>query len=72
MFQNEHPEIRLIPINMSNGVARMYAHVTGTAGRLDRDLLREKNMLHQNDNTTPMPAAEYDENINGTIPYERG
>ena len=31
MFQNEHPEIRLIPINMSNGVARMYAHVTGTA-----------------------------------------
>ena len=26
-------------------------------------------MLHQNDNTTPMPAAEYDENINRTIPY---
>ena len=29
-------------------------------------------MIHQNDNTTSMPAAEYDENINGTIPYERG
>ena len=27
VFQNEHPEIRLIPINMSNGVARMYAHI---------------------------------------------
>ena len=26
-------------------------------------------MLHQNDNTTPMSAAEYDENINRTIPY---
>ena len=37
VFQNEHPEIRLIPINMSEGAARMYAHVTGTAGRLDRE-----------------------------------
>ena len=37
VFQNEHPEIRLIPINMSEGAARMYAHVTGSAGRLDRE-----------------------------------
>jgi len=29
VFQNEHPEISIIPINMNDGVSQMYAHVTG-------------------------------------------
>ena len=29
VFQKLHPEIILHPINMSEGVAQMYAHVTG-------------------------------------------
>ena len=29
VFQNEHPEIRLVPTNMGEGVQKMYTHVTG-------------------------------------------
>ena len=29
VFQREHPDITLIPIHMGEGVAKMYAHVTG-------------------------------------------
>ena len=43
VFQNEHPEIRLIPINMSDGVAKMYAHVTGTAGQSDQRIRESRN-----------------------------
>ena len=30
VFQNEHPEIRLIPLNMNEDVGRMYRHVKGS------------------------------------------
>lgn len=29
VFQNEHPDIKLVPINMSDDVEKMYKHVTG-------------------------------------------
>ena len=29
VFQNEHPEIRLIPVNMGKDVEAMYRHVVG-------------------------------------------
>lgn len=29
VFQNKHPDVELIPINMSKGVEQMYLHVTG-------------------------------------------
>ena len=29
VFQNKHPDVEIIPINMSKGVKQMYLHVTG-------------------------------------------
>lgn len=29
VFQNEHPDIRLLPVNMNEDVRKMYVHVTG-------------------------------------------
>ena len=28
VFQNQHPDIKLIPVNMSESVTKMYNHVT--------------------------------------------
>ncbi|MBQ6421232.1 MAG: STAS-like domain-containing protein [Clostridia bacterium] len=35
VFQNENPEIRLLPLNMNRDVGRMYYHVTGKKPGLD-------------------------------------
>ena len=29
VFQNKHPDVEIIPINTSEGVEKMYLHVTG-------------------------------------------